>query len=61
MSGIVGTAIILILALMVAWLINALPLQVMTKRLVMALFGAVVILWLMKVFVGFGRPFTWRP
>jgi hypothetical protein len=61
MSGIIGTVIVLVLALVVAWLINTLPLEARTKRFVMALFGALVILWLMKVFVGFGKPFAWRP
>ena len=60
MSTIIGTVIILALALVVAWLINVLPLQVRTKRLAMAVFGAIVLLWLVKVLV-VGGPFTWRP
>ena len=61
MSVILGTVIVVAVALLVAWLINASPLDARTKRFVMAFLGVVVILWLVKVFVGFGRPFTWRP
>jgi hypothetical protein len=61
MSSLVGAVVIAVLALLVAWLINVLPLDRKTKRLVVAVFAVVVILWLVKVFVGFGRPFSWRP
>ena len=60
MSTIVGTVIILAVALVVGWLINVLPFQVKTKRLAVAVFGAIVLLWLVKVLV-VGGPFTWRP
>jgi len=59
--SIIGTAIIVALALSVAWVITALPLEAMTKRLFMALLGLIVLLWLMKAFVGFGHAFSWRP
>jgi len=58
---ITGTAIVVALALFVAWVITALPLEAMTKRFLMALLGVTVLLWLVKVFVGFGNVFTWRP
>ncbi|MGD0963889.1 MAG: hypothetical protein ABSA57_08315 [Candidatus Acidiferrales bacterium] len=58
---IIGVVIIVVLALWVARLINALPLEAMTKRLFMALLGLIVLLWLMKAFVGFGHAFSWRP
>ena len=57
----IGTAIIVALALFVAWVINALPLEAMTRRFLMALLGVTVLLWLVKVFVGFGHVLTWRP
>jgi hypothetical protein len=57
----IGTAIIVALALFVAWVITALPLEAMTRRFLMALLGVTVLLWLVKVFVGFGNVFTWRP
>jgi hypothetical protein len=57
----IGTVIIVALALFVAWVITALPLEAMTRRFLMALLGVTVLLWLVKVFVGFGNVFTWRP
>jgi hypothetical protein len=57
----IGAAIIVAVALFVAWVINALPLEAMTRRFLMALLGVTVLLWLVKVFVGFGNVFTWRP
>jgi hypothetical protein len=60
MSAIIGTLIILALAWLVAWLIRTLPLKAMTKRIVMAVWGVVVLLWLVKVLI-VGGPLTWRP
>jgi hypothetical protein len=60
MSAIIGTLVILALAWLVAWLIRTLPLEAMTKRIVMAVLGVIVLLWLVKVLV-VGGPFTWRP
>jgi hypothetical protein len=44
MSAIIGTLIISALAWLVAWLIRTLPLEAMTKRIVMAVLGVIVLL-----------------
>lgn len=58
---VVGVVIALVATFLVALLINTLPLHRMTKNLVMSLIGIIVLLWLVKVFIGFGPPFRWRP
>jgi len=60
MSAVIGTLIILAVAWLVAWLIRTLPLNAMTKRIVTAVLGVLVVLWLVKVIL-VGGPFTWRP
>jgi hypothetical protein len=60
MSAVIGTLIVLAVAWLVAWLVRTLPLNAMTKRIVIAVLGVLVVLWLVKVLV-VGGPFTWRP
>jgi hypothetical protein len=61
MTSAIGVVIVLVLAFLLAWLIQTLPLDRMIKRLLISLIGIIGLLWLAKIFIGFGRPFTWRP
>ena len=60
MSSVIGILIILAVAWLGAWLIRALPLNAMTKRIMTAVLGVLVVLWIVKVLL-VGGPFTWRP
>jgi len=57
----IAVVAILVLALAVEWLINILPLERMVKRFISAAVGIIVLLWLIKIFIGFGHAFSWRP
>ncbi|MGH9692336.1 MAG: hypothetical protein ACRD4C_14865 [Candidatus Acidiferrales bacterium] len=57
----IAVVAILVLALAVEWLINILPMERMVKRFISAAIGIVVLLWLIKIFIGFGHAFSWRP